>query len=166
MNTKLLGAATALGFLSTILQVSIGNTDVLYTYTGFPLDSVIIRPQQQGPALGGQGVFFSFTTTTFLAANLSLNPNQFIAVPVNSWSASAGPYSQSGSGSTGLFELSFQTDLSGLITGWNLFLGTPGPDVTLNVISVAPLTSTNWLSKYWGSWKVRGRFRAGHPWNV
>jgi hypothetical protein len=55
------------------------------------------------------------------AANLSLAPAVArIAVPVISWMAAAGPYSLSSA--SRLLDLRFQTDTSGIITGWSIGL--------------------------------------------
>jgi hypothetical protein len=140
MKTCLSKAAATFGLFS-VLQVS-ANADVLYVYTGFPMQSV------RGSALTGQGVLFSFITPTFLPGNLTLPAADSIAVPVLSWNIGIGPYSAvSSSGDTSLFDLQFQTDSAGIITGWNIGFSLTATATTpsLVILSLAPLTDTNWI---------------------
>jgi hypothetical protein len=130
MKAKLLGVATAtvLGVLGAVPQGSVATADVIYTYTGFPMhedQSTFKGYPVFGSALQGEGLLFSFITPTFLPANLSLAPVVArVAVPVISWMAAAGPYSLSSASSNNpnLPELRFQTDTSGIITGWSISL--------------------------------------------
>lgn len=114
--SDLIGALTLFG---AILPALPADADAIYTYTGFPMEAII------GSAVAGQGFLFSFITPTLLPAHLTLDPdNDFVVVPVISWTADAGPYSVSSSSpnSPTLFDLHFQTDSAGLITGWHIFL--------------------------------------------
>jgi hypothetical protein len=102
------------GILGAFSQGSVANADAIYTYTGFPMTAL------RG-SLDGQGVLFSFITPTFLPPNLSLGPPGVgVNVPVISWMAAAGPVSAASMSSTpNFFDLRFQSDASGLITGWS-----------------------------------------------
>jgi len=128
MRLKLLGVVAALGVLGVISQGSVATADAIYTYTGFPMheDQSVFEGQPVfGSALAGQGLLFSFITPTFLPPNLSLAPVVArVTVPVISWMAAAGPYSLSSASSNNpnLPELRFQTDTSGIITGWSISL--------------------------------------------
>ena len=98
----------------------------------------------RGSGLSGQGVLFSFVTPTLLPANLSLEPVAArVAVPVISWTVAAGPYSYSASSnSPALLDLRFNTDTSGIITGWAVQLSssiTTTLPPSLTMITAAPL---------------------------
>ena len=106
-----------------------------------------IRWQTQlGTAFAGEGVLFSVVTPTFLAANLNFtnSPQLSVDVPFISWMAAAGPYSRSPGGYLSLGDLHFQTDTSGLITGWRFQVfpsdrGGPAPTPgLLGLASFAP----------------------------
>jgi hypothetical protein len=128
MRLKLLSVVAALGVLGAVPQGSVATADVIYTYTGFPMhedQSTFEGHPVFGSALQGEGLLFSFITPTFLPANLSLAPVVArIAVPVISWMAAAGPYSLSSASSNNprLLDFRFQTDTSGIITGWTISL--------------------------------------------
>jgi hypothetical protein len=133
--SDLIGALTLFG---AILPALPADADAISTYTGFPMEAII------GSAVAGQGFLFSFITPTLLPAHLTLDPNnEFVVVPVISWTADAGPYSVSSSSpnSPTLFDLHFQTDSAGLITGWHISLGSSvtatAPSLAMG--TVAPL---------------------------
>jgi hypothetical protein len=142
MKSAILSGAVAamLGCLGSVSQMSIANADVVYTYTGFPMQT------QLGTAFAGEGVLFSVVTPTFLAANLNFtnSPQLSVDVPFISWMAAAGPYSRSPGGYLSLGDLHFQTDTSGLITGWRFQVfpsdsGAPAPTPgLLGLASFAP----------------------------
>jgi hypothetical protein len=144
MRLKLFGVVAALGILGAFSQGSVATADVIYTYTGFPMhedQSTFEGIPIFGSALLGEGFLFSFVTPTFLPPNLSLGGG--VGVPVISWSAAAGPYSLSSASSNNpvLSDFRFQTDASGIITGWDVVSSSsvtttlPG----LAMITVAPL---------------------------
>jgi hypothetical protein len=149
MRSKLLGVVAALGIFGAFSQGPVANADAIYTYTGFPMTAIF------GSALADQGVLFSFITPTLLPANLSLGPaGASVDVPVISWIAAAGAVSTSSSNTTSnsdcrangsaigcLFDLRFQTDSSGLITGWNFEFESRATATTPDFVmaSVAPL---------------------------
>jgi hypothetical protein len=132
MRLKHLGVAAALGVFGAISQGSVAKADAIYTYTGFPMVSIF------GSAFAGQGVLFSFITPTLLPANLSFATNN--PVPVISWIGAAGAISETSDSSNNPFlaALRFQTDSSGIITGWDWSFGSSVPnDLTMG--SFAPL---------------------------
>jgi hypothetical protein len=69
-----------LGVLALIGATSPASADAIYTYSGFPLQSVY------GSTLAGQRLLFSFVTPTLLPANMSLGTggtsSAGVAVPV------------------------------------------------------------------------------------
>jgi hypothetical protein len=113
------------------------GADVIYQYTGQALVSGYTSTSDEATFIN-----FEFSTPNPLPPNLSFGPTgpQFpstlppgTSVPVISWSASVGPYpyqansSDAGYGGpfsilNGLYWLLFDTDSSGQITGWYLFL--------------------------------------------
>jgi hypothetical protein len=119
------GAVAALGIFGAFSQESIATADVLYAYAGLPMhedQSTFEGVPIFDSALLGQRLLFSFITPTFLPPNLSINSPLGVQVPVISWSAAAGPYSISSASSNTprLITLLFQTNASGIITGWSL----------------------------------------------
>jgi hypothetical protein len=86
MRLKRLSVFAALGVLGVFSQGSVANADAMYTYSGFPMyeeQSVFEGHAVYGSALAGQGLLFSFITSTFLPPNLNFNSPQ---VPIISWS--------------------------------------------------------------------------------
>jgi hypothetical protein len=150
MRLKLFGIVATLGIFGALLQGSVATADVTYTYRGFPMhedQSTFEGIPIFGSALLGQGFSFSFITPTFLPANLSLDPvAERIAVPVISWSAAAGPYSVSSASTNDprtLFDLRFNTDATGIITGWSIGLSSSATATTpsLAMFTLAPFTT-------------------------
>ena len=136
IRSKLFGVVAALGIFGAFSQGSVATADAIYTYTGFPMVAIF------GSALAGQGALFSFITPTLLPPNLSIPPVGIgITVPVISWIAAAGAVSASSSSTTSnLFDLRFQTDASGSITGWSFGFESRATATTPDFVmeSVAP----------------------------
>jgi hypothetical protein len=161
MRSKLLGVVAALGIFGAFSQGSVANADAIYTYTGFPMTAIF------GSALADQGVLFSFITPTLLPANLSLGPPFFgvdVDVPVISWMAAAGGISESSDSSNNprLLAFRFQTNASGIITGWNVGVGSSVPN-DLAMFSVAPLLGSNNIGSIGVSGPFAGEFVQFNP---